>query len=60
MIYSSDRLNSLVKIGELSSKSANAASTNTIGVIIDMTRPLYRELEQNFIVEIKIVDETLN
>lgn len=31
-----------------------------MGVIVDVTRPLFRERDKDYIVELKIVDETVN
>ena len=31
-----------------------------MGVVIDMTRPLNRERDKDYIIELKIVDETIN
>lgn len=41
-------------------KCGRPMSSSVIGVVTDVTRPLYREKEDNYIVMIKIVDETLN
>jgi len=31
-----------------------------MGIIIDMTRPLFRERDKDYIIELKLIDDTVN
>ena len=57
---SSNALSSLKKIAETCQQGKNNATASVMGVVIDMTRPLYRERDKDYIVELKIVDELIN
>ena len=60
MLINSNQLNSLGRVVDFCSKHPNPSSKNVIGVIVDATRPLYRDNDQEYIVEVKIIDDTLN
>ena len=60
MLIDSSQFDSLEKVANFCSKHPNPSSKNVIGVLVDATRPLYRENDQEYIIEIKIVDETIN
>ena len=51
-------LSSLKKIAEMC--QSGSFTSSVMGVVVDMTRPLYRERDKDFIVEVKIVDELVN
>lgn len=56
-----DALSNLKKIADVCrSTNTNAFTGSVLGVIVDATRPLYRERDKDYIVELKIVDENIN
>jgi hypothetical protein len=53
-------LSSLRKVAEVCHAGSNAFTGSVMGVVVDVTRPLYRERDKDYIIEMKIVDETVN
>ena len=47
-------------MGKNLEKTNKTFSGTVVGVVTDITKPLYREKEGNYIVMVKIIDETLN
>lgn len=53
-------LSSLKKVAETCHCSCNSFTASVMGVVVDATRPMYRERDKDYIMELKIVDELVN
>jgi hypothetical protein len=53
-------LSSLKKVAETCHSSCNSFTASVMGVVVDATRPMYRERDKDYIMEVKIVDELVN
>ncbi len=53
-------LSSLKKVADTCHSSCNSFTASVMGVVVDATRPMYRERDKDYIMEVKIVDEGVN
>lgn len=54
------KMQKLASLANNIQKQSRPISNSIVGVVIDVTKPLYREKQNNYIVMIKIIDDTMN